>query len=394
MYSTHGGCKGPWRRSSCIGWWYVCSYSCWIVKGLRCSVILFKFEKSPTITNVRNFESTGGYDQMFPTYFVHFLIWHFNFASLAHLVFPSPSGRLLEHNKYPVSVAIYPLDAWLKEVPPVTMGWEASGSAPPIAAEEIAWFELLHWVAKPASNQSSVPQHFRAVLFMVPWMEIFLESLGEGASIVDVADGKKPVSIISQKWFSFLNLCFFIPIFLWCQAKRRWSENSSLSFFPQSSTTKLRWWSNFLWTKMNRKGRFSCAAPKFNMAPENRSSQKNRNVFKPSFWRGASCSTSGGGGCTSRTDPSFSHGVSSIQDVFCDAEDPITGETLTGGPADPAELLAKVEAPLAVVGMGSRSDFFPPETEAKKDGGTQGPYQKERILSCPSNHQFFRVASC
>lgn len=52
---------------------------------------------------------------MFPTYFVYFLIWHFNFAFLAHLVFPSPSGRLLEHNKYPVSVAIYPLDAWLKE---------------------------------------------------------------------------------------------------------------------------------------------------------------------------------------------------------------------------------------------------------------------------------------
>eukprot|EP00434_Breviolum_minutum_P046710 symbB.v1.2.042706.t1/scaffold10791.1/size1496/1 len=51
-----------------------------------------------------------------------------------------PEGRLLEHNKYPVSIAIYPL--------------------------EIAWFELLHWVAKPASNQSSVPQHFRAVLFM------------------------------------------------------------------------------------------------------------------------------------------------------------------------------------------------------------------------------------
>lgn len=60
----------------------------------------------------------------------------------------------------------------------MTKGWE-SGSAPPIAAEEIAWFELLHWVAKPASNQSSVPQHFRAVLFMVSWMEFFLESLGE-----------------------------------------------------------------------------------------------------------------------------------------------------------------------------------------------------------------------
>lgn len=57
-----------------------------------------------------------------------FLIWHFNFAYFAHLVFPSASGRLLEHNKYPVSVAIYPLDAWLKEVPPVTRGWE-SGSA-------------------------------------------------------------------------------------------------------------------------------------------------------------------------------------------------------------------------------------------------------------------------
>lgn len=54
----------------------------------------------------------------------------------------------------------------------MTKGWE-SGSAPPIAAEEIAWFELLHWVAKPASNQSSVPQHFRAVLFMVSWMEFF-----------------------------------------------------------------------------------------------------------------------------------------------------------------------------------------------------------------------------
>lgn len=81
----------------------------------------------------------------------------------------------------------------------MTRRWEAGSALHPFAAEEIAWFELLHWVAKPASNQSSVPQHFRAVLFMVPWMEVFLESLGEGASIVDVADGKKPVPIISQK---------------------------------------------------------------------------------------------------------------------------------------------------------------------------------------------------
>ena len=61
----------------------------------------------------------------------------------------------------------------------MTTGMGIGKCSPPIAAEEIAWFELLHWVAKPASNQSSVPQHFRAVLFMVPWMEVFLESLGE-----------------------------------------------------------------------------------------------------------------------------------------------------------------------------------------------------------------------
>ena len=74
----------------------------------------------------------------------------------------------------------------------MTRRWE-SVSAPPIAAEEIAWFELLHWVAKPASNQSSVPQHFRAVLFMVSWIDVFWNHLGKGASIVDVAAdrGKK-----------------------------------------------------------------------------------------------------------------------------------------------------------------------------------------------------------
>lgn len=49
-------------------------------------------------------------------------------------------GLLDEHNRYPASVAIYPL--------------------------EIAWFELLHWVASPSSSESSVPRHFRAVLFM------------------------------------------------------------------------------------------------------------------------------------------------------------------------------------------------------------------------------------
>ncbi|CAJ1370195.1 unnamed protein product [Effrenium voratum] len=53
---------------------------------------------------------------------------------------------LEEHNLYPISVAIYPLEH--------PAGWE------------IAWFELLHWVASPSSNRASVPRHFRAVLFM------------------------------------------------------------------------------------------------------------------------------------------------------------------------------------------------------------------------------------
>ena len=191
----------------------------WKVWDVQSSCLSLRKVQPPQ--NIRNFESTGGYDQMFPTDFVYFLIWHFNFAYLAHLVFPSPSGRLLEHNKYPVSVAIYPLDAWLKEVPPVTRGWESGSALHPFAAEEIAWFELLHWVAKPASNQSSVPQHFRAVLFMVPWMEFFFGiTRGTGQALLMLLMGGKnrypfPRSDLEiwRHTQSFLNLCFYPYIF-------------------------------------------------------------------------------------------------------------------------------------------------------------------------------------
>ena len=96
--------------------WYVCSYSCWIVKGLRCSIILFKCEKSPT---------TSKYSKLCIYRRIrldvsNLLCLYFWFDTLTlpislTLFFPPPSGRLLEHNKYPVSIAIYPLDAWLKE---------------------------------------------------------------------------------------------------------------------------------------------------------------------------------------------------------------------------------------------------------------------------------------
>lgn len=35
-----------------------------------------------------------------------------------------------------------------------------------VFGEEIVWFELFHWVASPSTLESSLPRHFRAVLFM------------------------------------------------------------------------------------------------------------------------------------------------------------------------------------------------------------------------------------
>ncbi|CAE7039655.1 unnamed protein product [Symbiodinium natans] len=67
------------------------------------------------------------------------------------------NGELVPNGAYPISVAIYPL--------------------------EIAWFELLHWVASPASDSSSIPRHFRAVLFM----DVF----GEAEDPTEIAMAKK-----------------------------------------------------------------------------------------------------------------------------------------------------------------------------------------------------------
>jgi len=66
-------------------------------------------------------------------------------------------GELVPHNAYMISIAIYPL--------------------------EIAWFELLHWVASPVSGESSIPRHFRAVLFM----DVF----GEAEDPAEIAMAKK-----------------------------------------------------------------------------------------------------------------------------------------------------------------------------------------------------------
>lgn len=202
-----------------LQWWYVCSYSCWIVKGLRCSIILFKFEKSPTISNFRNFESTGGYNQMFPTYFVYFLIWHFNFASLAHLVFPSPSGRLLEHNKYPVSVAIYPLDAWLKE----GFLWQGDGKYREVLSTHCCRGNRMVWVA-PLGSETCFQSELCTSAFPCSSLHGVLDG---GFFWITWGRGKHcwccwweknrypfPRSDLeTEGTHSFLNLCFVIPIF-------------------------------------------------------------------------------------------------------------------------------------------------------------------------------------
>ncbi|CAK9048006.1 unnamed protein product [Durusdinium trenchii] len=79
---------------------------------------------------------------------------------------------LVEENFYPASVAIYPL--------------------------EIAWFELLHWVASPSSNESSTPRHFRAVLFM----DVFgdAEDPLTGGSLTRGAD---PAEVLAEVQLSF-----------------------------------------------------------------------------------------------------------------------------------------------------------------------------------------------
>eukprot|EP00438_Fugacium_kawagutii_P007275 Skav234423 [mRNA] locus=scaffold1656:68569:73754:- [translate_table: standard] len=78
--------------------------------------------------------------------------------------------RLREDNQYPASLAIYPLDAWLSPAHNslvATSGWfDWCQVKVGCDSQEIAWFELLHWVASPSSKESSVPRHFRAVLFM------------------------------------------------------------------------------------------------------------------------------------------------------------------------------------------------------------------------------------
>eukprot|EP00913_Durusdinium_trenchii_P026717 g25064.t1 len=63
---------------------------------------------------------------------------------------------------------------------------------------EIAWFELLHWVASPSSNESSTPRHFRAVLFM----DVFgdAEDPLTGGSLTRGAD---PAEVLAEVQLSF-----------------------------------------------------------------------------------------------------------------------------------------------------------------------------------------------
>ena len=74
---------------------------------------------------------------------------------------------LREENSYPFSVAIYPLE------PCKTFKGKRMNKMKHVdfkrslkSLKEILWFELFHWVASPSTLESSVPRHFRAVLFM------------------------------------------------------------------------------------------------------------------------------------------------------------------------------------------------------------------------------------
>ncbi|CAE7228850.1 unnamed protein product [Symbiodinium pilosum] len=122
------------------------------VVGFVLTVVFQALACNMTILDVHGLPCLGGLDLSF----IGFLPAIAACVSLT-LAERGEDGDLASNNAYPVSVAIYPL--------------------------EIAWFELLHWVASPASDESSIPRHFRAVLFM----DVF----GEAEDPTEIAMTKK-----------------------------------------------------------------------------------------------------------------------------------------------------------------------------------------------------------
>ena len=189
------------------------------MKGLGCSIILFKFGQS----NHLKFLKLWIYWRI-RLDVSNLLCLFFDFDTLTlpisfTYICPPSSGRLLEHNRYPVSVAIYPLDAWLKEHllwQPVMGGWEM--------LHRNCRGNRMVWVA-PLGGETCFQSELCASAFPCSALHGALDHWGRGSRIGHVAaDGKKSIRFPEVIWKLKAHTVFwtyvFIPIFLWCHAKR------------------------------------------------------------------------------------------------------------------------------------------------------------------------------